>query len=310
MTRGRLTLAVVSALLAGLAWGGGASAAAGSVAGVPWSALRFEAERLGNRVAVEVRVEPEPAAPPPGGLWPAVRGEPLRPSGPSVVKLTVLATIDPIGISPIRMEGRVWLDPATGTPLRASRSRRGIEDYVQWFVFGREGVFRRQIEPRDATQAAGPVERWTRVSENVYAGPADAARCPAAPVETLMLFYLMSGSAAQGVFELDPRCVFHKRQLHLVRFGTERRERVAFDYLERSGDASERRSGSTRAVTIRLSSAPIGSYHGDVERFFKDSELTVSADGRVPLTGALEFPVVGRVDLRLTEIRLEPPSSE
>ena len=60
-----------------------------------------------------------------------------------------------------------------------------------------------------------------------------------------MLFYLMSDSAAQGVFELEPLCVFHKRQLHLVRFGTERRAQVAFDYLERRGEAAERRAGST-----------------------------------------------------------------
>ena len=106
-----------------------------------------------------VRVDPEPAAPLPAGQWPSVRGEPLRPSGPTVLKLTVLATIDPIGISPIRMEGRVWFDPATGTPLRTIRSREGSDDYAQWFVFGREGVFRRQHEPLDRAQAAGPPEQ-------------------------------------------------------------------------------------------------------------------------------------------------------
>jgi hypothetical protein len=307
MTRRSLGLAV---LLAALASGGNTTGASAGAPAVPWTSLRFEAARLGSRVTLDVRVDPEPAAPPPAGLWPAVRGEPLRPSGPEVLRLTVIADIEPMGIATIRMEGRVWFDPATGTPLRAARSRKGNDDYVQWFVFGREGVFRRQLEPQDSAQAAGPTERWTRVSETVYAEPADAARCPSAPVETLMLFYLMSNSAAQGVFELAPRCVFHKRQLHLVRFGTERRARVAFDYLERRGEAAERRAGSADGVTIRLSSTPVGSYRGEVEPFFRDAQLTVSADGRVPLTGALEFPVVGRVDLRLTEIRLEPPSSE
>ncbi len=302
------SVAAIAVLLAVFGCSGAATGASAAPA-VPWTSLRFEAARLGSRVTVDVQVDPEPAASPPAGLWPAVRGEPLRPSGPEVLRLTVVADIEPMGIATIRLEGRVWFDSATGTPLRAARSRRGSDDYAQWFVFGREGVFRRQLEPRDSAQAAGPVERWTRVSENVYAGPSDAARCPSAPVETLMLFYLMSDSAAQGVFELEPRCVFHKRQIHLVRFDRERRERLAFDYLERRGEAAERRTGSADGVTIRLRSAPIGSYRGEVEPFFRDPQLTVSTDGRVPLSGALEFPVVGRVDLRLTEIRFESPSA-
>lgn len=306
MTRRSLALAV---LLAAFACSGAVTGASAAGPAVPWTSLRFEAARLGSRVTVDVRVDPEPAASPPAGLWPAVRGEPLRPSGPEILRLTVIADIEPMGIATIRMEGRVWFDPATGTPLRAARSRRGSDDYAQWFVFGREGVFRRQLEPRDSAQAAGPIDRWTRVSENVYTGPSDAARCPSDPVETLMLFYLMSDAAAHGVFELEPRCVFHKRQLHLVRFGRERRAQVAFDYLERRGEAAERRTGSAGGVTIRLSSAPIGSYRGEVEPFFRDPQLTVSTDGRVPLAGALEFPVAGRVDLRLTEICFGTSSS-
>ncbi len=245
MTRRCHALAAATALLVGLVCGGPAPAASEAAPAVPWTSFRFEAERLGSRVTVEVRVDPEPAAPLPAGLWPSVRGEPLRPSGPTVLKLTVLATIDPIGIAPIRLEGRVWFDPATGTPLRTIRSREGSDDYAQWFVFGREGVFRRQHEPLDRAQAAGPPENWTRVSENAYAGPADAARCPSL-AETLMLVYRMSSSAAQGIFELDPLCVFHKRQLHLVRFRAERRAQVAFDYLERRGGGGRAARGIDR----------------------------------------------------------------
>jgi hypothetical protein len=221
-----------------------------------------------------------------------------------VLKLTIRVTIDPIGMQLVRMENQVWFDPVSGRPLRLIRSRRGTDDYQQWFVFGRKGVFRRQIEPANAAQAAGPPEGWTRVSENVYVDPADAARCPAM-IETSMLIYLMSSSVLKGAPEIDPACVFHKRQLHTVRFRSERRERFAFDYLEHSAGDDQRRAGSTGAVTIRLSSTAIGNVRGNVELFFKDAELTVSADGRLPLAGACDFPVVGRVDLRLKEIRFD-----
>jgi hypothetical protein len=266
--------------------------------------FRLEAERMGNRVMAEIRADSEPAAPPPAGQWPPLHGDPLRPSGPTVLKFTIRVTIDPIGMQPLQMENQVWFDPVSGTPLRLIRSRRGTDDYQQWFVFGRKGVFRRQIEPANPVQAAGPLEGWTRVSENVYVNPADAAPCPAI-VETSMLIYFMSSSAAKGALNLDSACVFHKRQLHAVRFRTEHRERFAFDYLERRAGENQRRAGSTGAVTIRLSSTAIGDFRGKVEPFFKDAEFTVSADGRLPLAGACEFPVVGRVDLRLKEIHFD-----
>jgi hypothetical protein len=283
----------------------GKSTASPSV--VPWTALRFQAEKLVGRVTAEVRIEAEPAVSSPPGLWPTVQGEPLRPKGPTVLKLSIRVTIEPramshLGMEPLQMENRLWFDPVSGAPLRLIRTRTGVDSYVQWFVFGREKVFRRQHEPANPRQANGAPESWTRVSENAYAFRAE--RCPA-PAETSMLVYILSDAVARGALDLPPRCVFHKRQLHRLSFQTERRQQVAYDYLERTESGSQRRSGARDAVDIRIESAPIDSYQGSVEPWFKDGFLTISTDGRLPLVVACDLPVVGQVELRLDEIRFD-----
>jgi hypothetical protein len=277
-----------------------AQALAASPAVGPWTSLRLQAEKLAGLITAEVGIEPEPAGSFPQGPWPAVTGEPLRPSGPNVLRLSIRVTIEPLGITPLRMENRLWFDPASGAPLRLIRTRLGTDDYAQWFVFGREEVFRLQREPASPAQAAAPPDTWTRVSQNAYAFQTE--RCPFS-AETSMLICLLSEAVARGALDLAPRCVFHKRQLHFLTFQAERREHVAYDYLERSERGSERKTGATDAVTIRIGSTPVGSYRGSVEPWFRDAYLTFSADGRLPLVVACDLPVVGHVELRLGEIR-------
>jgi len=289
-------------LSAGLNAAEAAEKAIASPSAVPWTEFRLQAEKLVGRVTADVRIEPEPTASFPPGPWPALRGEPIRPEGSTALKLSISVTIEPRGMAPLRMENRLWFDPASGAPLRLIRTRTGTGDYAQWFVFGREEVVRRQYEPANALQAKGPPERWTRISENAYAFRSE--RCPS-PAETSMLVYLLSDAVARGALELAPRCVFHKRQLHRLSFRTQREDRVAYDYLERSEAGSRRRSGAGDAVTIRIESSPVGSYRGSVEPWFKDGFLTTSADGHLPLAVACDLPVVGHVELRLEEIRFD-----
>jgi len=269
---------------------------------VPWTELRYRAEKMTGRITAEVRIEPEPAGSLPSGLWPTVKGEPLRPQGPTVLKLSIRLTIEPPGMAPLRMENRLWFDPASGAPLRLIRTRAGYDDYVQWFVFGPERVFRRQHEPASPRQANGPPERWTRVSERTFAFQAEG--CPS-PAETSMLVYLLSDAVAKGGLDLASRCVFHKRQLHRLGFRTERQHDRPYDYAEQRGGESQRRTGTGEAVTIRIDATPVGTYDGGVEPWFKEGFLTFSADGRLPLVVACDLPVVGHVELYLDEVRLD-----
>lgn len=297
--------AVRAALAACLLLAGGFPAAAAEPRWpVPWSALRFQAEKLTGRITADVRIEPQPAEPAPQGVWPVVKGEALRPVGPTVLELAITVTIEPFGMSylrlaPLTLENRLWFDPVSGAPLRAIRTRVGMDEYAQWFVFGREGVFRRQQEPGGRNQTKERPESWTRVSENVYT--LSDASCPD-PIETSMLIVVLTDAVARGTLELPPRCVFHKRQLHRLTFRPPKRERTAYAYLEVDGGDARRRAGTADSVTVRIDAAPVGSFHGSVEPWFKDGYLTFSLDGRLPLVVACDLPVVGQVELHLDEI--------
>ena len=269
---------------------------------VPWTMLRFQAEKLTGRITADVWMEPVPAASFPAGQWPTVKGEPIRPEGSTVLKLSIRLTIEPPGMEPLRMENRLWFDPVSLAPLRLIRTRGGYDDYFQWFVFGRERVFRRQHEPENLRQVKEPPENWTRVSEKGFAFRAES--CPS-PAETSMLVYLLSDAVARGGLDLCPRCVFHKRQLHRLNFRADRQPGLPYDYVERSGAESQRRTGAGDAVTIRIESTPVGAYDGSVEPWFKEGFLTFSADGRLPLVVACDLPVVGHVELRLGEVRFD-----
>jgi len=302
MIRKLAAAAFLLVLAVGLNAAGAAERAIASPSVVPWTELRFRAEKMAGRITAEVRVEPEPAASLPAGRWPTVKGDPIRPGGSTVLKLSIRLTIEPPGMDPLRMENRLWFDPVSLAPLRLIRIRAGYDDYLQWFVFGREHVFRRQHEPESLRQARGSYENWTRVSEKGFAFRAEG--CPA-PAETSMLVYLLSDAVARGVLDLAPRCVFHKRQLHRLSFRTERQPGFPFDYLERSGGEPRRRAGAQDAVTIRIESTPVGIFDGSVEPWFQEGFLTFSADGRLPLVVACDLPVVGQVELRLDEVRFD-----
>lgn len=269
---------------------------------VPWSFLSLQGERLGNRVAVDVRIEALRTDVEQDRFLPSPRGELVRPSGPEVLKLSLRIQIDIIGRQRILLENQVWFDPQAGLPLYLIRTRFGLSDYHQRFRFTQEGVFRLQREPACAAEAVKPPESWSKVGEHFYEYPPNEAR--GHPVSETLI-YLLSDGAVPPKGEVGLLSVFHKRQLHRVSVRASGVEPVAFDYLEKKGAGESRRSGAAEAQKIRIESRPIGSYKGDVEDFdfVNDGMLAyLSLDGRLPLRTSCEVPLIGRVELTLKEI--------
>jgi hypothetical protein len=270
---------------------------------VPWSFLSLQGERLGSRVAADARIEALRAAVEQARFLPIPRGEPVRLSGPEVLKLSLGIQIDIIGRQSIRLEDQVWFDPQTGLPLYLIRERFGFRDYHQQFRFAQEGVFRRQREPASAAEAEKPPELWSKVDEHFYAYPPNEAG--GHPVSETLI-YLVSAGAVPPKEGVGMLTVFHKRQLHRVNLRLIREEPVLFDFMEKSRGVGTRHSGTMPARMIRIESRPIGSYKGDVEEFdFVNDGMLVylSLDGRMPLRIICEVPLIGRVDLSLKEIR-------
>lgn len=297
---GLLAVAALLALGAGMA-GAEPAARDPGAASVPWSFVALQGERLGSRVAVEARIETLRAAAEQGRFLSSPLGEPVGLSGPEVLKLSLRIQIDIIARQPILLESQVWSDPQTGLPVYLMRTRSGLSDYYQRFRFTREGVFRRQREPASSGDAAKPPQSWSKVGEHFYAYPPNEPGCH--PVSETLVYQLSAGAVRQKG-DCGPLSVFHKRQLHRVGLRLVREEIMSFDFREKKGDVEFRRSGTMPVRMIRIESQPIGSYRGDVEDFLGNGTLVyLSLDGRLPLMASCELPLIGRVELKLSEIR-------
>jgi hypothetical protein len=298
-------LAGVAGILAGQMDAAGAESGEKGVRAVPWSFLALQGERFGSRVDAQVWMAILPAVPEQTLFLRSSKGTPVEPYGTEVLKLSIRIQIDLMGRHSVRLENHLWLDPSDGTPLHLIRKRAGLDDYHQAFRFTREGVFRRQREPASAAEAAGPLENWTKLGEHFYAYPANAGDCH--PIlETSALIYLLCASAESGARIQKPLCVFHKRQLHRVSLREAPAEAVEFDFLEKRGATAARRSGTGPADKIQIESRPIGSYRGEVEDLFRDGTLLyLSRDRSLPLMASCEWPLVGRVEIKLKEIHLK-----
>jgi hypothetical protein len=269
-----------------------------------WSYASYQAERLGNRLTADISMVDLPAAVEHAEFLPSPRGTAFRPSGNEMAKLSVRIRIDFIGRTPLEMENHVWIDPERGTPFYLIRTRKGFKDYYQQFRFTQEGVFRRQREPASASQSAGPPASWTKIGEHFYHFPPGEGRCPSI-WESSTLIYMIAAFGAPSAADRSSSCVFHKRQFHRVSFHAESPVAVSFDFLEKKNNSEARRSGMAEAAVYRIQALPIGSYRGQVEELFGNSALIyVGADNRLPLMLSGELPLIGRVDLRLVEIRL------
>ncbi len=264
----------------------------------------FQAERLGGRVTAEAQFLRQ-ASSPEREAFPRGSANPSCPTGDGrLLRLSLDVRIELPARGPIRIENHLWMEPQSNAPCFLVRSRRGLKDYEQAFRFTPHSAIRRQREPASLREARLSPAGWSRVKEHVYPFPAGCE----AVLETSGLFYrLLSGRAvADGA---EPLCVFHKRQVHRVRVEEEDLEEIAFDYLERKGDALERRNGRMPARGLRLFSEPVGTFRGEREEFFQDgTRLVLSRREGIPLSAGFEVPFLGWVDLRLVELHWENPT--
>ena len=114
----------------------------------PGRRFAFEAERLGSRITVDVRVRPR------AGRAPARRAVAVGARrAPAAERSDRAQAHGPRHHRPDRdLPPSGWKAGCGSTPRPGRRCARsaaaqGSDDYAQWFVFGREGVFRRQHEP-------------------------------------------------------------------------------------------------------------------------------------------------------------------
>lgn len=298
-------LLCAAALLFTVAGGTAGAAPAVEVPASDWSSFTLQASRFGSTATAVVERQMLPTAAAIPAFIESPRGLPLEATRAELQKLSVSVTLEILGGRRVRIENHLWFDPYANTPLYLLRTRFGLDDYHQQFRFTREGVFRYQREPATAGETAKPPDAWTRIKQHFYPYPLGPSGCP--PIlETSQMIPLAEVILMDLAAAARPLCVFHKRQVHRVSVYPLPARMVSFDYLERRADGEIQRVGTVSARGARIVSRPIESYRGDVEELFRDgSQLWFNPEGRLPLAVSGELPVIGRVEMRLKEMRLK-----
>jgi hypothetical protein len=272
---------------------------------VAWSSVELYGSRLGNSVTVTIELARLPAAGIDKGFLPSPQGRPYAASGPEVMLIEVRTRIEPLALSPVTLESRVWFAPREALPLQRFRSRRGEADFDQSFRFTHEGVFRRQLEPRTPAETPLPAARWTKTDESFYAYPGGPA-----PTETSLLIYILSAADFAAGGEPLVLNVFNRRQFHQVALRADPARSLPADLTVRKPGSEAQVQRTVTAVPVRLESRPLDPQAREKEDFSflglkNDIVLFIEKDSRLPVQVNGMIPGVGHVELRAREIKLK-----
>jgi len=275
---------------------------------VPWTALFYQAKNFMVDVIVDVQLEPQSAEEVNAVLIKSHQRPGIQIPNTGAYKLTNSIIIDPIFQAPVKIANQVWFDPGDATALGRIRLRRGEDDFKKIYRFTPQGVFRHRKEPKDQQEAREDPEKWTDVRDTFYAYNLDQLGCVNVS-ERLLLIYI--ASADQQLESNNPLslCIFAKRQLFQVQLKPAGLHSVQIDYIEKNGQAQNRRQQEVQALKIILETQPLESDLEAVENFsflgfHSDIAFFVDPASRLPIQISGVIPRAGKVTVKLNEVRL------
>jgi hypothetical protein len=297
----------------------GAGAGAGGEPAVPtafnaaqvtWRHLSYQASNRLVAVTTNVDLTKGTAVEAQKDFVTSPRGTPFAAAGDEVFQVEVDTVINPTFSSRVELAARVWFSPEDATALQRFQTRSGEDDYLRWFRFTREGVYRLQKEPQDAKEAAKLPRQWTRSRERFYSYGTLSSNC-AHISDVSVLVYMMSAAPISEHMQPMAVCLFGRRALHRLQIRVAGTEQVEFDYAEKDAAAAKRKKGSTQAFKIAvepLSSKADNEMDEEFSFFGFTNDIVIYVDPatHIPLQISGAMPMAGRVNLPLREVSMLP----
>ena len=275
---------------------------------VPWTDLLFEGKNFFVGVIIEVQLASFPATPLEASLLTSPQGIPVKTGGPTINRVTVNTTIDPLFGSTVTLRNQVWFDPKTAGALQRIRLRRGQDDFEKTCRFTMEGVYRLRKEPAGKKEFSLAPEQWTDVKESFYPYDLDQTGCVSASESSIIPYILAAGRLSQdsGAMNL---CAFHKKLLHYVQIVPDGLQQLQVDYTERLQETEVHKEALVDVLKISLHARPLNTLVDEDEAFsflglMGDIELYMDIHSRVPVRISGEIPTFGRADFWLKEVKL------
>ena len=275
---------------------------------VRWSGLAFSAKNILAAVKVNVQLEPLTETEVRTSLLASPRGVPVQSSSPRIYSLSLNKSVDSIFRPDVKTLNQVWLDPKQGAVLGRIRLRRGKDDFEKKYRFTEQGVFRHRREPKNKKEATLSPEQWTDTKDTFYPYDPDHLGC-AYITERSVLIYLVSAASLTPNAEPQSLCVFGLRRLHRVSLRAQGIHSLKVNYIEKDQQTETHQKGTIEALKIAIETRPMESNLNDSEDFSilglqKDIVIFIDAISHLPLQISGHIPGVGKVDLKLNEVRV------
>jgi hypothetical protein len=278
---------------------------------VLWSELSFGAKGTMVDVAIDIRLTPFPTAAF-QAIWRTYpQPIPLPSLGQEVYNLEVNRVIDYIFSRPVRLWNQVLFNANQAQSLYRVRLRRGEDDIERAYWFSGEGVHRLRRMPKTKSETSLDPAKWTEVSTSFYPYGVTPLACPQV-VDPVLIIYLVSAAPINREGEVLTLCVFGKQQLHQVRLGYQRMENLEVDYSVNSREGKVHKKGTVDGLKITVESELMVSDKKDAENFSflgmqDDLAIHIDPQLRIPLQVSGKILTVGKVTLRLREVKMKEP---
>ena len=275
---------------------------------VVWTALLFQADSFFVTVAIEVRLASLCSDEVLPSLMPSPQGLQIEPSGPTIHRLTVDTTIDPLFGATVRLKNQIWFDPKLASALQRIRLRRGQDDFEKTCRFTETGVYRLRREPLGKKEVLLAPDQWTDVKASFYPYDLSQTGCRCVSESSIIPYIIAAGGLSQqsGPTNL---CVFHKKLLHQVQLVSMGLESVEVDYTEKAQQRVTPKQGTLEVMNLGLRARALNTIPGEDESFSflgLKGEIFLLVDTRsgVPVQITGDIPTFGRVDFKLREVWL------
>ncbi len=202
---------------------------------------------------------------------------------------------------------KICFNPVSGTASSSRRSYSGRKHYAKDYAFDGEGVRIRRSAPAEGEDVEAP-ESWSRVAESAAALPVAVER---GRNQANALLYLLSASTLSERGDEIRLPLYSGDGWLWVTARVSGLARIRVRYREVRGEESRERDEILDALVIQLRGK---SMHADdeaepMEMMGLEGDLRVYLDteSRVPLRISGKAKVVGKLDIKLKEVRLADP---
>lgn len=299
-----LFLTAAALLVTGLVHAGDATSPLLDPARPGWSEIRMTAAKLFLTAEAHLALRTVPESAVRKSLLPVPGMQPIEP-GAEVLELVYEA-----GGLGRKSRLTLLMDPVSGAALQGTHhDLEGKHRYRVW-RYAETGAYQRTRWPLDGSEESLPPAGWSKTSEGPRMYPVDPAGRPV--LESTGLLYAIAAAPLDRPGDQVELLVFRRRDTQIVHVEVLAPRAVNVNYAELWPSGTVRRRGEVTPLRLAVRGLPVvspGAGKGSDDEFELlglrgNIELLLDAETRTPLLLSGSAPVLGKVALRLAEVRL------